>query len=54
MCKKGVYVLGVHFFLGHDMVLFCIYNIVGFTMVQNGILVTQIGVALIAKATITT
>jgi hypothetical protein len=36
------------------MVLFCIYNLMGFTMLQNGILVTQVGVALIAKATIAT
>jgi hypothetical protein len=40
------------FFLGHNMVIFCIYNLVGFTMVQNGILVTQVGLALITKATI--
>jgi hypothetical protein len=53
-CKKGVYVLGIHFFLGDNMVLFCIYNLMGFTMLQNGILVTQVGVALIAKATIAT
>lgn len=53
-CKKGVYVLGIHFFLDDNMVLFCIYNLIGFTMLQNGILVTQVGVALITKAIIAT